>query len=432
MYCLRRTGLRERRSGVFAAGVCLWAMLTSGADLCAQETIDFPWAMQQTLQQHPRLQAFPFLFRQADAKLLQAEKRPLPTLSLMLENAAGQGDYSGTDAAEFSLTLGQTLEMGGKRQRRQQVAQSQAAVQQAEYAVARLDVLAETGRQYYQVLRLQALSYWIESRIDQEQQALGVIEDRARAGAVATVDVAKMRLLLSQSRALQAQLSGEYQQAKLRLSSMWLAQPEFDRVTGDLARVPDLPDAAQLQRALAQTPLVLRQQGLQRLAEGRLVLANAKGRVDVDISLGVKRFQRSQDHALLFNVKVPLPLSQPNEGNITAANEALAVTQLQSQLMQRELALQLESLRLSLSTRYEQERRIREELIPNARQLLVETQKGYERGRYSVLQWADAQAEVFALEKRLIETQANIFLQFLELERLTGQSMVSGPAGDLS
>jgi len=39
------------------------------------------------------------------------------------------------------------------------------------------------------------------------------------------------------------------------------------------------------------------------------------------------------------------------------------------------------------------------------------------------LQWVDAQTELFDLEYQLIEIQTRIYLQLLELERVTGQPM---------
>ena len=58
-----------------------------------------------------------------------------------------------------------------------------------------------------------------------------------------------------------------------------------------------------------------------------------------------------------------------------------------------------------------------------AQQLLADTEAGYNKGRYSVLQWVDAQEELFTLERELIETHTLVYLQLLELERITGQPM---------
>ena len=66
---------------------------------------------------------------------------------------------------------------------------------------------------------------------------------------------------------------------------------------------------------------------------------------------------------------------------------------------------------------------VAEQLLPKARTLLKDTEKGYQQGQYSVLQWVDAQTELFDLEYQLIEIQTRIYLQLLELERVTGQPM---------
>src|SRR5690606_25589212 len=44
----------------------------------------------------------------------QAHLRPNPELSLEIENVAGTGLFSGLNATEYTLSVGQQLELGGK------------------------------------------------------------------------------------------------------------------------------------------------------------------------------------------------------------------------------------------------------------------------------------------------------------------------------
>ena len=54
-----------------------------------------------------------------------------------------------------------------------------------------------------------------------------------------------------------------------------------------------------------------------------------------------------------------------------------------------------------------------------------DTEKVFKRGKLSVLQWLDAQAEIYALQKAKIEKTHLMYLQLLELERITGQALTS-------
>lgn len=426
MTCLNLTRLRECKRGL-VLGACLSAILSGGAvaETPEPQRISLEWALRQTLEQNATLKTFPYQLRISDAEILQASQRPLPTLGLELENVAGGGDFSGTDNAELTLTLGRTLELGGKRQGRVALASAKKQRQQADYELSRLDVLAETGRRYYRLLRVQLLQGWIQRRIQSERAALAVIEARAEAGAAGKADVSKMRLRLARSQARASQLGGDAAFARAQLAAMWAATPAFTSAAGDLLRLPAVPDQARLAEALAQSPQLLRQQALQRLAEARLQLARAHTRNNLDLDLGVRHLEETSDQALVLSLS--MPFGNPNRGALAAAEAAQALSDAEAMLAARELEVSLFGMQQALINQRNYARLTADSLLPQARQLLADTKAGYAQGSYNVLQWADAQAERFDLERELIETHTRIYLHLLELERMTGQSLVSPP-----
>ncbi|BFM18021.1 TolC family protein [Maricurvus nonylphenolicus] len=412
---------------IFRAATLGWLLLClpygTSALANAEATISLQQALQQTLQYNPALQAYPYLIRGAEAERLQASLRPTPTLSLEAENLAGSGDYSGSDEASYTLSLSQVIELGQKRQKRVALASAKERQLQNEYELTRLDTLAETSRRYYQVLRLQALQTSLTERIEREKNALSVIEHRVKAGAVGKADAAKMALRLAQSQARQQQLQLQWQQAKSNLTAMWLAEADFANATGNLLHAPNAPEQEHLLSALQASPAYMQQTALQRLADARLQLAQANGKTDVSVGLGIRQLESSNDQALVFSAAMPLAFSNPNRGRIAAAQAQRQWSQQRSELLQRQLQLSLNQIRQQLQSSLLQIDTLQSQLLPKAQQLLSATQKGYQQGRYSVLQWADAQAELFALKRQNIELHTQAFLQLLELERLTGQAL---------
>lgn len=410
---------------IFRAATLGCLLLGASGLSMAETTMNLQQALQQTLQHNPTLQAYPYLIRGAEAERLQASFRPTPKVTLEAENLAGSGDFKGTDQADYTLSLSQVIELGQKRQNRIALASAGQRQLQNEYELTRLDTLAETSRRYYQVLRLQALQATLTERISREQKALNVIEQRVSAGAVGTADAAKMALRLAQSKARKQQLQHSWQQAKLNLSAMWLAEAEFARASGDLLQPPAAPDQAQLQHALQSSPAYMQQTALLRLADARVQLAQANGKSDVTVGLGIRQFEASNDQALVFSASMPLAFSNPNRGRIAKALAQQEWSQQRNQLQQRQLQLSLTQIHQQLQSVFAQIDTLQTQLLPKAQQLLSATQTGYQQGRYSVLQWADAQAELFSLKRQNIELHTQAFLQLLELERLTGQVLTS-------
>ncbi|MEL7399355.1 MAG: TolC family protein [Pseudomonadota bacterium] len=416
-----------RVCSVGAVGVCL--LLGSMSNALALEspdkTLNLNIALQRTLEKNSLLQAFPYYVRISDAQLLQAELSPAPKLGMEVANIAGSGDYSGSDQAEFTLTLGQTLELGGKRQSRLAVADAKSQALQADYEIQRLDILSTATGRYYELLRLQALRALTLKRVDTERQALDVVRQRARAGATGQADVSKMQLRLAHSVALASRLDGQQQRARQQLSALWMAKPDFVRVAGNLADIPDVPDVEALSRSLEDAPEYARALNVQRVADSQLLLEKARGRANLDVGIGVRYFERTSDQALVLSASMPLYFENPNRGNIAAAQARQALADQQLLYSRQQLELSLLDIQQSLTNHFNYAGELANRVLPQAQQLLRDTEAGYRKGRYSVLQWVDAQSELFNLQRELIETQSLIFLQFMELERLTGQSLLS-------
>jgi cobalt-zinc-cadmium efflux system outer membrane protein len=437
--------LRSRRRGMAILSSCLLAALTIGQLALSREalasssapkiSIDLNWALQQTLQKNAVLKTYPYHLRISDTEILQAGQRPLPILELSIENVLGGGDYSDTEQAEVTLTLGQTIELGGKRESRIAVATAAMQQHQSAYKLTRLDVLAETSRRYYQLLRIQLLQDLIAKRAQSEQQALDVIQQRANAGAAKQADVSKMQLRLSRSKAQANQLRGQLILAKAELAGMWLEKPNFSTASGNLLSFPAIPDTAAISKSVAElvkkSPLFIRQQALQRLADAEVQLARANGQVNMDVGLGIRHLEESGDQALIFDLSMPIPISNPNQGRIAAAEANRALSFEQTEITRNQLELSLLTIQQTLSNHHQYAGLITSELLPQARQLLADVEAGYRQGRYTVLQWVDAQAELFALERELIETHMLMYQQLLELERITGQAFSDTQLGNV-
>ncbi|NIB39210.1 TolC family protein [Pseudomaricurvus alkylphenolicus] len=393
-------------------------------------TLTLERALQQTLQHHPLLQAYPFQQRAAEALRLQAGLRPTPTVSVNLANLAGSGEFTGNEQSEITLTLSQLIELGDKRRRRIQLQDARWQQQQAEYELVRLDILARTGDRYYRVLRLQSLITLNQERIEMLQQAQVVIEQRSRAGAGTEADVARLQLGLAQVEARHQQLDAELGLARNRLSAMWLQSANFTRVAGDLTALPQPPKAQQLLEKLERAPMWMQLTANLRQADARVALANANGQSDIRLGVGLRQHNGPQDQALVVNVSMPLALSNPNRGRIAAAYAERDKTEAVSQLQRQQLRLNLLELRAQLDAHWQRNQVLQRRLLPAASKLLSATEQGYRQGRYSVLQWADAQQQLFSLKREQIDTQHAVFQQFLELERLTGQPMNTAGQGD--
>jgi cobalt-zinc-cadmium efflux system outer membrane protein len=382
-----------------------------------------------TLNNNPELAAYPFYLRQADAEKLQAGIGPQTQLSVQIDDAFGTGGKQDLDNAEFTLSLSQTFELGAKKQSRLDFADALQQQTQLEYHLARLDVLAETSRRFYQLLFIKQQQLLLKEREEKENAALKIIQRRANAGAVSDADASNMALRLANTQQLLQQNSAAKEQARLYLAAMWLSDANFNSLVGDFNTLPPLPSAENLQQQIEQQldtlPDYRLQLAMQRLVDQKLLLEQAKGRADLTLGLGLRQFENSGDQAFTLSASMPLSFNNPNRGRIAAAEQNRALSLQQSEQQRVQLALTLKRLHQSLRLDLQLSQNIEQQLLPLAQTFLADTQKAYQQGVYSLLQWIDAQHQVFTLQQQLINTRLNIHLQVLELERVLGQPIVS-------
>jgi cobalt-zinc-cadmium efflux system outer membrane protein len=380
-------------------------------------SLSLKYALQLTLQQNPQLKAYPYYVRQLDGEAVQADLNPIPKAEIELSSD------------EATLTLSQNFELGNKRQARVSFTNAKQAQVQAEFEIAKLDVLAETSRRYYQLLALQKQKALLITRLGQEKRALKIINKRAQAGSVAQADVATMALGLARSNNTLEQLEFGITLQRDALSAMWLGQNNTSQLLGNLAKLPQLPDDKTLttliSQGINQLPDYRYQVALSRLADSRVSLSQANGSADLKLGLGLRHNDTSDDQSLVLTASMPLSFNNPNRGRIASAQAQQALSYEQLELKRQQLSIELTRIQTRLKKEQQLAQRINNDLLPLASELLSTTQKAYRQGQYSVLQWIDAQNKVFNLEQDLITSQVRIFNHVLELERILGQSIVS-------
>lgn len=385
--------------------------------------IDLSTAVSRTLTANPALQLYPYHVRALEGEALQAGLKPNPILHADLENAFGTGDSRFLAGHELTLSLSQVIELGQKREKRVDVVDRKSVAIQREYEVKRLDVIASMMRDYYQSLRLQHLMSWNSQRIEAERAAVEVIQRRASAGVVGKADVMRMQLRLAKSQAKQSELIAQHANSLNVLATHWAESPDFSEVKGDLNQTPALPEMDNLHQAIQSTPDYMLSVTQTRISEAQLALAQAESQANVTVGAGIRRFEASNDNALVFNFSMPLQWQNKNQGNIASAQAMHQQTLVSQDILKTRLEIAVERIHSAMLNNLTQLQRVDSDLRPVANSLLAEVKRGYQLGLYSVLQWVDAQDELFSIERERIETQHAAHLQFLELERLSGSKL---------
>ncbi|MFT5046729.1 MAG: cobalt-zinc-cadmium efflux system outer membrane protein [Porticoccaceae bacterium] len=387
--------------------------------------INLKEAVERTLQRNPNLVAFGYQIEAQQGRLIQSRLRPNPELGILVENVLGSGDFNKADDAEATLSLSWLLERG-KRDQRVAVATAEVSLIESEAEIRRLDEVAETARLFLDILANQERLARTQNSVNLAIQTVKAIDERVRAGRTPEADLARAEAQLARTLLLQEDFEHELKTAKHRLAAQWgESQLDFVGAKGDISQLPVVASFPEILNRLDENPDFVRFASEQRLRVSELAMAESEAKPSWQLSTGIRRFQESGDQALLFGVTIPLARHNRNQGGVAEAQAKLSMTSANQSAARIRIETQLFALYQELLHSMHRATVLREEVLPKVEQALAETQRAYTNGRYGYFEYQIVQQEVLEAQSALIETSIDAHKRLIEIERLTGTSLLS-------
>lgn len=390
-------------------------------------------ALALSLLHSPDLATFAWESRAREADALQAGLFPNPELKVEAENFLGTGPFNDYDNAETTVTLGQLIELGGKRSKRRRVAELERDLADWDYEVRRIDVLTAVTREFVNVLEAQSRRSLAEELRNLAVESLDAVSKRVKAGAASSVEETRAAVNASSAEVAQRRAGSVLATARARLASLWGSRsPKFDHVQGKLGSVYAPPELESIRQRLENNPDVAR--WASELAHRKAVvdLQNARRIPNVTIEGGVRRFEEVNDSALVLSLSVPLPLFDRNQGARQAARARRSRAFSEERAALARSSRDLEIAFQMLVNGYDTVIALREDVLPQAEKAYVGVQTGYLRGLFRYVDVLDAQRTLFELRDQELSGLGQFHRSAAEVERLTGTPLhISSPDLDV-
>jgi outer membrane protein, heavy metal efflux system len=389
-------------------------------------------AVELAVQLNPELAAFADHTAAASEQSSLQALSPSPVVELQFENFAGTGVLSGTNALETTLQFSRIVELGNKRRLRQQLGEGELDRMLAGQRARHTDVLAEVARRFIEVLADQERLAAMERSVTLAEQTGRAVRSRVEAGAASPVQSSRAAISLARAQIELEHAEHELLASRVALATLWSEEtPSFVSASGDLFKIDAQETFERYRQRLDQNPDLLVFASMQRVLDARSGLAEAQQRPNLTFNVGVRRLEALDDSALVAGIAVPIGTSRRGDIELRSARAERSALALTERSRRMELHATLFGLYQELTHARTETEALRERVRPQARQMLETTQVGYDAGRFSFLELADAQRQLLEIELESIDSATNFHLQLIEIERLTGQP-VAGPAQESS
>jgi outer membrane protein, heavy metal efflux system len=294
--------------------VSLWsvAVATEAQEHISRLALDE--AVRLATQANPTLRAKQFEYQGVAAGEITAGLRPNPTANFLAEQFAGASDAS---QSQYTFSVGQPIELGGKRQRRIDSARAATRVTGHELSDVQRQLVFQVKKSFTDALTASANL----ALADQNLQTLDELERiqrfRAEKGDISELELLRVQVQRFTFERDAADARQSLRAAKIALraavGSDRIAQ-EFE-IVGDLAfRDIALTQADLYRRALANRPDLRAADAAREKGQADVRLARANAWWDVTPQIEYQRIGR--DNTIGFGVSLPVRIFDRNQGEI--------------------------------------------------------------------------------------------------------------------
>jgi len=368
-----------------------------------RDTLTMTEAVQLALLQNPELQSYSIEIRAREARTLQESFAPNPEIEFEVENFGGAGEFNGFNGSEFTLSVGQLIELAGKRKKRAHAAAFQSDLAAWDYETKKLDILTETVKRYIQLLGDQEQIALNRELVTVSEKLYRAVERLVQGGRISVAELSRTKVLLTTSQIELTRSRRRLEADRSLLSSLWGELiPVFKSVAGSLNAIIEIPPVDSLKILLDENPDIVRWSTEIEMRQAIESLEEAKQIPDPLIKAGYRYLTEPNLNAFIVNLSIPIPVFDNNKGAVQEAyNRRKKAEELRkfTEINLGTILIELYQNLAALDSEIENSNKI---IIPEAEKANKIINNGYLLGKFSFLDVLQSQKTLFEARKNLI------------------------------
>ena len=385
------------------------------------------------LQRHPLLTAASLEVQARTDEIRQAGLRPNPEIQTDIENFSGSGALSGFNGSETTVSVGQLIELGGKRTRRVNAASLDAQLAAWDLETQRIAVYTETTKLYVSAVAADQKAALVEQLNSVAKRLMDAVDARVKAGKVSPIEAQRAAIVVGRAAAERDAAIAERQASFRNLAASLGASPdEVFVLSGRLDPVTATPARAMIVDFVEDSPEVARWTAEIEARQAMLDLERANRIPDVTIGAGVRQFRDTNDTAYVAVFSVPLPLFNRNQGAIAAAHSRLARSRALAESARINSRIAFDRAFSELSAAAARALALQDSLLPASKTTYDATETGYREGKFDLVTLLDAQRTYFEIETETIGAVAAYYAARADVEALIGRDLSAISLGGAS
>ena len=390
------------------------------------DSLQLDMAIKLALENNPELEAVRLEMEIAQVRANRENRLPNPELEAEMENFSGSGPYASFGAGESTVSIGQLIEISGKRNKRTQVADMDYELAAWTYEMKRLALITSIRDAW-----VNAVTYRDKRDLYRERLALSAefrekVDRMVQSGLLSAAEKSRAEVEFYHAQVAVNQVEAGYREAMYDLTALLgNSGAGFDRVAGKLVyrtlsldKKIDTMQYSDIPRIQMEMLRIKRQTAAVELARSLQI-------PDPTVKLGYRHFNGINDQALVAGLSIPIPLFNSGREGVAEADYRLKQSEKYAEASGLQMKTELQKRINALSAIQDELILLSTKIIPGARQTNQIIIENYQRGNYRFLEVLDARRQLFNAREQHLDAVARAMIETNQIEGLLGQPIAS-------
>jgi cobalt-zinc-cadmium efflux system outer membrane protein len=348
-------------------------------------------AVSLALRENPSVRAKEFERQSVSANEITAGLRPNPTATFSGEQFT-PGGSSGAAITQYTLSIGQPIELGGKRQRRVDSARAATRVTGYELADLQRQTVFQVKKSFTDILIARDTLALAEENLKTLDELERVQRFREEKGDISQLDLLRIQVqrFAFERDALDARQALKAAKIALRAVTSPDRVGEDFEVVGSLTYRDVSYSQAELYRLVMQNrPDIRAAEAAREKARADVNLARANAWWDITPQIEYQRI--GPDNTIGFGISLPIRIFDRNQGEIARTRADVLRANATRQAVAIQALADVDAALSTLRSEAEKVKALTDSYLPKARQTRDTVEYAYRRGGISLLDFLDAQ-----------------------------------------
>jgi len=399
------------------------AAFLSASALGAQEPLvrlTLGEAVSLALRENPTVRAKEFERQSVSANEITAGLRPNPTATFSGEQFT-PGGSSGAAITQYTLSIGQPIELGGKRQRRVDSAKAATRVTGYELADLQRQTVFQVKKSFTDILLARDTLALAEENLKTLDELERVQRFREEKGDISQLDLLRIQVqrFAFERDALDARQALRAAKIALRAVTSPDHVGENFEIVGDLTYRDVSYSQAELYRLVMQNrPDIRAAEAAREKARADVNLARANAWWDITPQIEYQRI--GPDNTIGFGISLPIRIFDRNQGEIARTRADVSRANAAREAVAIQALADVDAALSTLRSEAEKIKVLTDSYLPKARQTRDTVEYAYRRGGISLLDFLDAQRSYRETALEHLRALGNHRIAVYQLEAAVG------------